>query len=768
MYHLLIYSGADVLAKELRELQIAFAGKITECAQLKEQNQCSLEAARYFREEVLKVKRRNEDLVNELGNLNLKFTDLIDIHGAFIEVHRLCKTTIGDQERELSHYRKKGSELESTANELQTKIDCLVDSGQTKERVRRRWTEEDISFGLGIYSAGASAYRTLIKLTGPFTYPAPSTIRKWVSGVEFDEGHLKIVYNLLKSLDLNENERKCVLMVDEMGLKRMYDYDRVNDRVLKPATNVQVIMIRGLFKSWKQPIFYKYKCNVTKELILEVISKLFSVGITVVALVCDQGASNVKAMAELTSNTVNFKHPCDDSMLVHTFHDTPHMIKLLRNYFLDGGYLYGEKKYTREPIDQFHIIQKTASARNNLKLASKLTDMHLDCKNMQRQKVKYATQLFSNQISTCLKFYGDEGYIKAGDYMNVSELCLLINNWFDIFNSGSKFAGNNSIAGGYGTDLVNQNVILDEMKTFMSSARVLQRAKLNSQSQVGSESGFLPKTTLMPGQKAVLHNIDALKSIYDYLKVEYILTKRLNQDPLENLFGRIRSKAGANDHPNQMQFKCLLRSLIIGKEGFLSDDSNVEGTNEITLTGHTFRTVEEHNPTPPPKPQTGEMAEAGSEFLGSLPPEFNWDIDSDSNDNIENHMGEQALRYIGGYLIRTIKKKNPLKDLSEYVKIGGGSDFVDLVSRGGLIPIQDFFFDELVKLDNIVNTFNGDEFDYEPRYLARLKAKTLIINIDDEMIALFLRCKMYFKIRDLNRKLQNNMFAKRRKLNKFY
>lgn len=47
-------------------------------------------------------------------------------------------------------------------------------------------------------------------------------------------------------------------MADEMGLKRMYDYDRVNDKVLAPVTMVQVMMIRGLFKSWKQPIYYKY------------------------------------------------------------------------------------------------------------------------------------------------------------------------------------------------------------------------------------------------------------------------------------------------------------------------------------------------------------------------------------------------------------------------------------------------------------------------------------------------------------------------------
>lgn len=99
--------------------------------------------------------------------------------------------------------------------------------------------------------------------------------------------------------------------------------------------------------------------------------------------------------------------------------------------------------------------------------------MYLDCKKTQRKKVKFATQLFSHTVSVCLKRYGDNKSIKAENYSNVAELCELIDKWFDIFNSDSKFAGNNSIAGGYGSDLANQNQVLDEMRDFMSNARML-------------------------------------------------------------------------------------------------------------------------------------------------------------------------------------------------------------------------------------------------------------------------------------------------------
>lgn len=78
-------------------------------------------------------------------------------------------------------------------------------------------------------------------------------------------------------LELNE-ERKCVLMADEMGLNRIYDYDRVNDNVLAPSNNAQVMMIGRLFKTWKQPIYYKYKNNVSKELFCKLSGNCFHSG----------------------------------------------------------------------------------------------------------------------------------------------------------------------------------------------------------------------------------------------------------------------------------------------------------------------------------------------------------------------------------------------------------------------------------------------------------------------------------------------------------
>ena len=40
--------------------------------------------------------------------------------------------------------------------------------------------------------------------------------------------------------------------------------------------------------------------------------------------------------------------------------------------------------------------------------------------------------------------------------------------------------------------------------------------------------------------------------------VKYLLTSRLNQDCLENLFSIVRAKGGARDNPNAAQFRVAL------------------------------------------------------------------------------------------------------------------------------------------------------------------------------------------------------------------
>lgn len=51
-------------------------------------------------------------------------------------------------------------------------------------------------------------------------------------------------------------------------------------------------MARGLKGSWKLPVFYAFDCQMTVEILNDVITELSNAGFPVVAVVCDGGSTN--------------------------------------------------------------------------------------------------------------------------------------------------------------------------------------------------------------------------------------------------------------------------------------------------------------------------------------------------------------------------------------------------------------------------------------------------------------------------------------------
>lgn len=68
------------------------------------------------------------------------------------------------------------------------------------------------------------------------------------------------------------------------------------------------------------------------------------------------------------------------------------MIKLIRNQFLDAGFLVDGKLITSKPI--VDVMQHTAYF--DLNIAHKINEIILAVKGAQKQKVKLATKLFSH------------------------------------------------------------------------------------------------------------------------------------------------------------------------------------------------------------------------------------------------------------------------------------------------------------------------------------------------------------------------------------
>lgn len=329
---------------------------------------------------------------------------------------------------------------------------------------------------------------------------------------------------------------------------------------------------------------------MTKNIILDLIAILYRNGYTVLALTSDLGPTNQAVLKELEIDPIAdgektyFKHPCDNTKKIHVFADVPHLIKLLRNHFLDSGFQINGLYINKSSLERLLEINVS-----DTKIAYKLSRLHLDVTGLQRQNVKLATQIFSNTNAAAIEWCGIHGFMNdCLTWRETAHFLSLFNKWFDLFNSISKF-GNHEGLNGYGTDLIKQNSIINEVTNIIKNTRVGARKKL------------------LPFQKGILLSNASLMRLYEDVTsnnadINYIMTNHLNQDVIENLFAYIRAMGANYDNPTPLQFRYRLRWYVLGKHSsdVFTTGSNTcmqDSSDEMCLTSIDFIDEEkEENP----------------------------------------------------------------------------------------------------------------------------------------------------------------------------
>ncbi|QQP58572.1 Uncharacterized protein FKW44_003938, partial [Caligus rogercresseyi] len=153
---------------------------------------------------------------------------------------------------------------------------------------------------------------------------------------------------------------------------------------------IQVAMIRGLFDSWKMPVYYAFDTSMSVDVHFKIINEIERRGITVVAVVSDMPPSNVGLRNSLG---VTKDSPYFGIIMTHQRKYTCFMI----GYYLPDG-------STITKNDFQGLMEK------EFKIAHKIKEIHLECQSSQRQRVCLATQLLGHStiephISFCSKVY---------------------------------------------------------------------------------------------------------------------------------------------------------------------------------------------------------------------------------------------------------------------------------------------------------------------------------------------------------------------------
>jgi hypothetical protein len=166
-----------------------------------------------------------------------------------------------------------------------------------------RYSEESKITALTLFYKSPRVYNFMRQL---FTLPSRQTLMSFLAQQKIGEGFNPYIFRALEaaSKKLEDRENLVSLTVDAINLSPELNYndDRGNviglDKESKnPATQALVIMMRGIYTSYKQPLYYsfhdsKFSGPQLKLIMESCIDKVTACGFKVKNIICDQCGAN--------------------------------------------------------------------------------------------------------------------------------------------------------------------------------------------------------------------------------------------------------------------------------------------------------------------------------------------------------------------------------------------------------------------------------------------------------------------------------------------
>lgn len=624
-----------------------------------------------------------------------------------------------------------------------------------KKPTGRRYSMKYKEFALALYFLGPRAYNFLKRL---LYLPSKRVLERMTERLIYKPG----LYNeaLYKSLQIKvegmqEEDKHCILCVDEMALKANLFYHVGSDEIVgfteiqsgkqefEPAYNATVIMARGLYTNWKQPLSYffvnsTFPAGQLKTVLEECVTKLSETGLIVDAIVSDMGSNFIKLTNNLGVTPENPEFYVGNKKIVYIF-DTPHLIKATRNNLLKNYFLYNGKKTSWTYIKQFYDNDKTLPNR----CAPKLTDSHINPNNFQKMKVKLATQVLSHTVASGMNTYISLGALPA-EAMSTVEVIEKFNKLFDVLNSSFKntYTMYQTVFKGekYQLDFLN------EMYDFIQNLQIF-----NSQGRnVTSKAKFL---------KSWLVTINGIKKLWEELKrvgFKYLMTRRVNQDCLENFFGSVRQQGGNCINPTPIQFERAFKKL------FCQNYFHSENTNCANDFDHLLTKFKDLNCNV--EDDEGEQQEKHIPFTIS-----------DTDYRNEPLLAQNAFTYVCGYLVKKALVVHSCEVCEQFAKGTRELDNSTLFTYfkafdtsssstyGALHVPNESFLHYIYKLEKIfVSTFDSLSVKRQVafNYFEKMKNIPLLHKCSEfpviYVLKLFIRLRIFYSLKFANRSFTTN------------
>ncbi|KAG8229254.1 hypothetical protein J437_LFUL007178 [Ladona fulva] len=254
-------------------------------------------------------------------------------------------------------------------------------------------------------------------------------------------------------------------------------------------------------------------------------------GLRVIAIVCDMGANNVKAIRPMGSSIMHpfIKFQSHTIYTLDTFYGTASWVHIQDAYqFAKGAILNG-------PL-------------------AKLTEDHMCPQGAKKMKVKLAAQVMSRALATYVEDGCRSGWLPQGA-LATSAFLRTMDDLFDSMNGGRQ-------RDSYKPLLKGVTMESSHFQFWEEATALVKEWKIPKKTREGD----VRFSAMPPSQQGWLNNLNAFPLLCKDMLTgpgavrECIPARSFNQDPIENLFSCIRGNCGSNTRPTTTQFISSLKT----------------------------------------------------------------------------------------------------------------------------------------------------------------------------------------------------------------
>lgn len=420
----------------------------------------------------------------------------------------------------------------------------------------RRYSREEQQFALATYYNSPRAYRFL---TSIFTLPSVGTLHTWLRKIQMNAGWNSATLQLMsqKSSKMKVADTLCGIIFDAVHLQQHIAYNMATDtcegtedlgefgRSNNAANYAIVFMVCGLQNKWKQLLGYFFyrgsiKTDTLKSMVVTAVQRVQETGFNVKFVTCDQDGVN-RAVFKSLKMTTEEPFFCVNNIQVHWFYDAPHLLKSVRNNMRKYNLNVENAVVSWRYVKQFYEKDK----EQDIRLAPKVGMQHIEKHGYSDMKVKLAAQVLSRTVAAGVFTHASLGLLPQ-EAVHTGNCIHKIDQLFDAFNSSSKYHYKEARRA-LSSDTCHTK-FLSDMKKFLESWKFVT-----------------PPNVHIYCIKGWIININSLQNLWNDVQkysVQYLMTRRLSQDPLEHLFGTLRSRFGNCEHPTPKQVTTALKTAV--------------------------------------------------------------------------------------------------------------------------------------------------------------------------------------------------------------